>query len=109
MKPRSSSSPATTSCPGPTEWNRVRSTLLDPGLFGPQIPDDRVIRNLEWLDEEIAGGVVKMIQIMDYAQGAEWGLGLLALANAFKQFNAWVMTQLKDQASIYSCYADLFL
>ena len=95
--------------PGPAEWNRVRSTLLEPGLFSPQIPDDRVIANLESLDEEIAGGIVKMIQIIDYASGAEWGLGLLALANAFKEFNAWVMAQLKDQASIYSCYADLFL
>jgi outer membrane protein OmpA-like peptidoglycan-associated protein len=95
--------------PGPTEWNRVRSTLLDPALFNPQVPDDRVIANLERLDEEIAGGIVKMIQISDYAQGPDWGLGLLALANAFKQFNAWVMERFRDQASIYSCYADLFL
>jgi outer membrane protein OmpA-like peptidoglycan-associated protein len=95
--------------PGPTEWNRVRSTLLEPRLFAPQIPDHQVIANLERLDEEIAGGIVKMIQIMDYAHGPDHGLGLRALANAFKQFNAWVMTQLKDQASIYSCYADLFL
>jgi hypothetical protein len=95
--------------PGPTEWNHVRSNLLDPALFSPQLADARVIANLEKLDEDIAGGVVKMNQIIDYASGAEWGLGLLALANAFKQFNAWVMERFKDQASIYSCYADLFV
>jgi outer membrane protein OmpA-like peptidoglycan-associated protein len=95
--------------PGPTEWNRVRSSLLHPGLFNPQVPDAQVIKNLERLDEDIASGIVKMIQIVDYASGADHGLGLLALATAFKQFNAWVMERLKDQASIYSCYADLFL
>jgi hypothetical protein len=95
--------------PAPTEWNRVRSTVLDPNLFDPRAPEASVIRNLEQLDEDIAGGIAKMIQIIDYAQGPDYGLGLLALANAFKQFNAWVMTQLKSPASIYSCYADLFL
>jgi hypothetical protein len=95
--------------PGPPEWNRVRSTLLDPRLFSPQVPDDRVIKNLEQLDEDIAGGIVKMNQIIAYAQGADYGLGLLALATAFKQFNAWVMERFVDRASIYSCYADLFL
>jgi hypothetical protein len=95
--------------PEPTEWNRVRSTLLDPGLFRPEVPDDRVIANLERLDEEIAGGIVKMNQIIAYASGPDWGLGLLALATAFKQFNAWVMERFRDEASIYSCYADLFL
>jgi outer membrane protein OmpA-like peptidoglycan-associated protein len=95
--------------PAPTEWNRVRSTLLDPGLFSSQVPDDRVIANLEQLDEEIAGGIVRMNQIIAYASGADWGLGLQALATAFKQFNAWVIKRLRDPASIYSCYADLFL
>jgi hypothetical protein len=95
--------------PAPPEWNRVRSTLLHPDLFSPQVPDERVIVNLEQLDEDIAGGIVKMIQIMDYAKGGDWGLGLMALATAFKQFNAWVMERFKDDASIYSCYADLFL
>jgi hypothetical protein len=50
-----------------------------------------------------------MNQIIAYAQGPDWGLGLLALAKAFKQFNAWVMERFSDQTSIYSCYADLFL
>jgi outer membrane protein OmpA-like peptidoglycan-associated protein len=95
--------------PSPTEWNRVRSTLLHPDLFSPQVPDQQVIANLERLDEEIAGGIVKMNQIIDYASGPDWGLGLLALANAFKQFNAWVIERFRDQTSIYSCYADLFL
>jgi len=95
--------------PGPTEWNRVRSTLLDPRLFSPQIPDERVIANLLRLDEEIAGGIVKMNQIQAYASGIDHGLGLRALATAFKQFNAWVMERFRDQSSIYSCYAELFL
>ena len=95
--------------PSPAEWNRVRSHLLHPDLFSPQVTDQQVITNLERLDEDIAGGIVKMNQIIDYASGPDYGLGLLALANAFKQFNAWVMDRFKDQNSIYSCYADLFL
>jgi outer membrane protein OmpA-like peptidoglycan-associated protein len=95
--------------PRPTEWNRVRSTLLNPGLFGPQVSDEVVIANLERLDEEIAGGVVKMNQIIAYAGGPDWGLGLLALATAFKQFNAWVVERIRDETSIYSCYAVLLL
>jgi hypothetical protein len=54
-------------------------------------------------------GDLSMNQIIAYAQGPDWGLGLLALATAFKHFNAWVMERFKDQASIYSCYAELFL
>jgi len=56
--------------PGPPEWNRVRPTLLDRGIFSPQV-DDRVIANLERLDEDIAGGIVKMNQIIDYASGPD--------------------------------------
>jgi hypothetical protein len=45
-----------------------------------------------------------MIQIQSYAEGIDFGLGplgLLALSNAFKEFNAWAMQQLRArQASI---------
>lgn len=95
--------------PRPEEWSRVLSRLLHPDLFGPQVPEDRLTTNLRLLDEDIAGGIVKMSQIIAYASGAEWGLGLLALPKAFKQFNAWIIDRLKDQASIYSCYAEDFL
>ena len=95
--------------PGPTEWRRVLSELLHPSLFSPQVTDDQVLINLRELDYDIGNGVAKMNQIIDYASGAEWGLGLMALSNAFKQFNRWVLERLRDPASIYSCYADVFL
>jgi OmpA family len=95
--------------PGPTEWNRVLSRLLDPALFRPQVTDDQVLINLRELDYDIGNGVAKMNQIIDYASGAEWGLGLMALSNAIKQFNKWVIERLRDPNSIYSCYADVFL
>jgi hypothetical protein len=78
-----------------------------------------VIANLERLDEEIAGGIVKMNQIIAYASGPDLGVGsagagqhlqaVQRVANTFKQFNAWVIERFRDQTSIYSCYADLFL
>jgi len=95
--------------PGPTEWKRVLSELLHPSLFSPQVTDDQVLINLRELDYDIGNGVAKMNQMIDYASGAEWGLGLMALSNAFKQFNKWVLERLRDPASIYSCYADVFL
>jgi outer membrane protein OmpA-like peptidoglycan-associated protein len=95
--------------PTATEWNRALSTLLHPDLFSPQISDDQVLTNLGKLDEDIGTGIQKMNQIIAYASGAEWGLGLMALSNAFKEFNKWVLERLHDQASIYSCYADVFL
>jgi hypothetical protein len=95
--------------PTATEWNRALSTLLHPDLFSPQISDDQVLTNLGRLDEDIGTGIQKMNQIIAYASGAEWGLGLMALSNAFKEFNKWVIERLHDQASIYSCYADVFL
>jgi flagellar motor protein MotB len=95
--------------PAAEDWSRVLNRLLAPELFGPQLTDDRVLANLSRLDEDIAGGVAKMNQIIDYASGADYGLGLLALAKAFKDFNAWVIARMRDPASIYSCYAALFL
>ena len=95
--------------PGPTDWNRVLTRLLHPSLFSPQVTDDQVLINLRELDYDIGGGVAKMNQIIEYASGVDWGLGLRALSNAFKQFNKWVIERLHDQASIYSCYADVFL
>jgi flagellar motor protein MotB len=95
--------------PGPTDWNRVLSRLLHPALFSPQVTDDQVLVNLRELDYDIGNGVAKMNQIIDYASGAEWGLGLMALSNAIKEFNKWVLERLRDPASIYSCYADVFL
>jgi outer membrane protein OmpA-like peptidoglycan-associated protein len=93
--------------PQPTEWSRVRHLVLHPDLFGPQLSDVQVVANLGRIDEDIIEGVAKMNQIIAYASGAEWGLGLLALPNAFKQFNAWLLERLKDPASVYYCYPDL--
>jgi flagellar motor protein MotB len=93
--------------PQPTEWSRVRHLVLHPALFGPQLSDRQVMEHLQQIDEDIIGGVAKMNQIIEYASGAEWGLGLLALPNAFKQFNVWLLERLKDPTSIYYCYPDL--
>lgn len=90
--------------PGPTEWSRVRSLVLHPDMFAPSLPDSQVLANLGRIDESIIYGVRKMNQIIAYASGPDWGLGLLALANAFKSLNAWVLERLDDPKSIYSCY-----
>jgi outer membrane protein OmpA-like peptidoglycan-associated protein len=95
--------------PTATEWSRALSTLLHPGLFSPQVSDDQVLINLREFDYDIGGGVSKMNQLINYASGADYGLGLMALSSAFKQFNKWVLERLKDPLSIYSCYADIFL
>jgi outer membrane protein OmpA-like peptidoglycan-associated protein len=93
--------------PRPETWSRVRNLVLDPGLFGPQVEDQQAVANLARVDEDIIGGVAKMNQIIAYASGPDHGLGLLALANAFKQFNVWVLERLKDPTSVYACYPDL--
>ena len=95
--------------PAPTEWNRALSSLLDPRLFGPTTSDARVVANLARLDEDITSGIIKMNQIVEYASGASWGLGLLALSTSFKQFNSWVNERLRNASSLYSCYAKDFL
>ncbi len=94
--------------PAPTEWNRALAHLLDPRLFGPTTSDARVAANLARLDEDIISGILRMNQIVAYASGASWGLGLLALSTSFKQFNTWVNERLRNSSSIYSCYAKDF-
>jgi outer membrane protein OmpA-like peptidoglycan-associated protein len=93
--------------PGPTEWNRVRTRLLHPDLFAPSLPDKQVLDNIGRIDEEIIYGVSKMTQMIDYASGADYGLGLYATANALKDLNKWLLARLDDPKSVYSCYPQL--
>ena len=48
-----------------------------------------------------------MTQMIDYASGADYGLGLHATANALKDLNKWVLARLNDAKSVYSCYPQL--
>lgn len=50
-----------------------------------------------------------MNRIIAYASGVDYGLGLVALPKAFKDFNAWVIARMRDPASICGCYASIFL
>jgi hypothetical protein len=93
--------------PGPAEWSRVRNLVLHPDLFAPSLTDEEVLNNLGRIDEDIMYGVGKMNQMIAYAGGADYGLGLLALANAFKELNKWVIDRLNDPKSIYKCYPEL--
>lgn len=90
--------------PQPTEWNRVRNLILNPDLFAPSISDAQVRANLGRIDEDIIYGVGKMNQMITYASGADYGLGLLALSRAFKELNKWLIERLDDPKSVYSCY-----
>jgi hypothetical protein len=93
--------------PGPTEWSRVRTLIVHPDLFAPSLPDAQVLANLGRIDEDIIYGVSKMTQMIDYAAGADYGLGLRALARAFKDLNKWILERLNDPKSVYSCYPQL--
>ncbi len=93
--------------PGPSEWSRVRTRVLHPDLFAPAVSDTQVLANLGKIDDDIIYGVGKMTQMIDYAGGADYGLGLLALARAFKDLNKWIIERLNDPKSVYSCYPQL--
>jgi hypothetical protein len=93
--------------PTPTEWTRVRTLVLRPDLFAPDRSDAEVLVNLGRVDEDLQFGVQKMNQIIEYASGIDYGLGFVALANAFKELNTWVLERLADPKSVYSCYPDL--
>jgi outer membrane protein OmpA-like peptidoglycan-associated protein len=98
--------------PGAADWNRVLSRVLTPEVFGPQVPDDRVIAALGRLDLAVAEGIAKTNQMVAYASGIDLGLGplgLMALSDAFKKYNDWQFARLHDSTSVYSCYASLFL
>ena len=100
--------------PEATDWNRVLTRVLTPELFGPQVPNDRTSPrhprpHLHWTSARHREDQTKIVA---HASAIDFGLGplgLLALSNAFKKYNDWQFARLHDSASVYSCYASIFL
>ncbi len=86
--------------PDPDAWNRVRFHLTSPNNFGDQVEDIRVLRSLDWLDDQIIQTKGTINQIIGTQQGAT--------KKAIEQLTFWMHSQLKNNKSVFSCYSEVF-
>jgi len=89
--------------PDPTEWSRMRYSLSNAGFFSPQTSDEKVLKNLEFLDAQMIDGIVKLRQLIEYYSGAP-AIGALTTGKGLRAIDAWFHKQLGDENSIYGCY-----
>jgi hypothetical protein len=87
--------------PDPTDWARMRYSLSNASVFGPQVSDEKVLKSLEWLDAQVMEGIVKLRLLILYYTGA---LHALTTGKEFRSLEAWYQKQLSDENSIYRCY-----
>jgi DUF1365 family protein len=73
---------------------------VNSNIFGRSVHHVKVLRALDWLDEQIIEVKDKVNQIIALQGGAT--------ANSIRQLRAWLEGQVKNSKSIYSCYKGIY-
>jgi flagellar motor protein MotB len=84
----------------PTDWNRVRFVMVNPGMFGNDVSDEQVLRNLAEFEGILIAGGQAITQLFDQHGGA--------VPVAIQALRDWTDQRLDDAQSIYSCYREVF-